>query len=149
LKNVIWKVSTKQACQPATPASPPQLPVSVSQCVGGKRDATQQRTCFCLAPSPAAKHHSFGIKQEEVPTYNPTKPNINSLLRSSSKLVTLGFVGNSRRLGSPRRSCEGLEVTLSVLRLSELLLHGAGSREEGEPSWSWEILCGIPHTSPT
>ena len=31
--------------------------------------------------------------------------------------------------------------------MSELFLRGIGSGEEGEPSWHWEILRGIPHLS--
>jgi hypothetical protein len=31
--------------------------------------------------------------------------------------------------------------------VSELVLRGLGSGEEGEPSWRWEILRGIPHLS--
>jgi hypothetical protein len=90
----------------------------------------------------------FGEKQEEVSIYKPTKPNITPL-SLPRKLVTLGFVGNHGRLGSPEsilvvdflreEVCEGLETTLNS-KTSE-----KWSKEEGEPSWCWEVLRGIPH----
>jgi hypothetical protein len=47
------------------------------------------------------KSKSFGRKIEETPIYVSTKPNFIPPCVHRVLLVTLGFVGNPRRLGSP------------------------------------------------
>ena len=48
---------------------------------------------------------------------------------------------------SEEEVCEGLETTSKSTTSERAIPSWIGSGEEGEPSWRWEILRGIPHLS--
>ena len=48
---------------------------------------------------------------------------------------------------APRTSCEGLEAASKSTTSERAIPSWDRLGEEGEPSWRWEILRGIPHLS--
>jgi hypothetical protein len=54
-----------------------------------------------ISHSTHSNPNPFGRKIEETPIYDSTKPNFIPSCVHRVLLVTLGFVGNPRRLGSP------------------------------------------------